>query len=63
MIRTVWATKLGGMGRVWSRQGDVTDKKNENEKSDYWGCGERRIIQEEDFLSVKIWEKITKGDF
>ena len=48
---------------MWSRQEDVTDKKNENEKSDYWGCGERRIIQEEDFLSVKIWEKITKGDF
>ena len=48
---------------MWSRQGDVTDKKNENEKSDYWGRGERRIIQEEDFLSVKIWEKITKGDF
>ena len=28
LIRTVWGTKLAGLRRVWSRQGDVTDKKN-----------------------------------
>ena len=39
LIRTVWGTKLAGLRRVWSRQGDVTDKKNENEKGKHWRCG------------------------